>query len=47
MFILGCNVGVCCAKRSSFNICNRVVFPALSKPRNRSFPDFFHNPMKL
>lgn len=44
--LLGCRVGTCCANRSSFNIYNSVVFPALSNPKNSSFPDFFHNPEK-
>ena len=25
-------------------MCNRVVFPALSRPRNTSLPFFFHRP---
>lgn len=43
---LGCSVGTCCAIRSSFSICNKVVLPALSSPRNTSFPFFFVNPGK-
>ena len=25
-------------------MCKRVVFPALSSPKKRTFPDFFHRP---
>uniref|UniRef100_A0A0K2SZ70 Uncharacterized protein n=1 Tax=Lepeophtheirus salmonis TaxID=72036 RepID=A0A0K2SZ70_LEPSM len=25
-------------------MCNKVVFPALSRPKNKSFPDFFQSP---
>jgi len=32
---LGCCVGLCCDRRSSFSMCSSVVFPALSRPRNR------------
>lgn len=45
-YLLGCNVGTCCAMRSSFNIWSKVVLPALSNPRNKSFPLFFHSPKK-
>lgn len=42
--LLGCNVGTCWANLSSLSICSSVVFPALSRPRNNSLPDFFHKP---
>ena len=35
MFLLGCKVGLCIATLPSFNMCNSVVFPALSKPKNK------------
>ena len=41
---LACCVGLCWPIRSSFSMCNNVVFPALSSPRNTSLPDFFHSP---
>ena len=41
---LGWRVGTCWAILSSFSMCNKVVFPALSRPRNTSLPDFFHRP---
>ena len=31
----------------SFNMCRSVVLPALSSPRNSSFPDFCHSPSWL
>ena len=43
-YLLGCNDGTCCASLSSFNMCKRVVLPALSNPKNNNLPDFFHNP---
>ena len=36
---VGCCVGWCCCRRSSFNICISVVFPALSSPCNRTGVD--------
>lgn len=42
--ILANNVGTCWPTRSSLNICSSVVFPALSRPKNSSLPDFFHKP---
>lgn len=45
-YLLGCSVGTCWASLSSFNMCKSVVLPALSNPKNRSFPDFFHKPAK-
>lgn len=44
IILLGCNVGTCCAIRSSLSMCNNVVFPALSRPRNTSLPDFLYKP---
>ena len=38
--LLGCNVGTCWPSLSSLSMCRRVVLPALSKPKNTSFPDF-------
>lgn len=43
--LLGCSVGTCWANLSSLSICNNVVLPALSKPRNNNLPDFFHRPI--
>jgi hypothetical protein len=31
-------------RQRTFNICNSVVFPALSRPRNRSFACLFRSP---
>lgn len=42
--VLGCRVGTCCPSRSSLSMCRRVVFPALSSPRNTSFPVFLYKP---
>ncbi len=42
--LLGCSVGTCWPSRSSFNMCRSVVFPALSRPRKTSFPDFLYRP---
>ena len=42
--ILGWCVGTCWPILSSFSMCNRVVFPALSRPKNTSLPLFFHSP---
>ena len=44
--LLGCNVGTCCAILSSFSMCNNVVLPALSRPRNTNFPDFLYKPTR-
>jgi hypothetical protein len=32
------------ASQHTFSMCNSVVFPALSRPRNRSFACLFNNP---
>lgn len=42
--LLGCSVGTCWPSLSSLSMCSRVVLPALSKPRNTSFPDFLYKP---
>lgn len=42
--VLGCSVGTCCPSLSSLSMCRSVVFPALSSPRNTSFPVFLYNP---
>lgn len=44
---LGWSVGGAWWSRSSLSICNKVVFPALSRPRNTSLPDLFKKPAKL
>lgn len=44
VFLLGWSVGRCWASLSSLSMCNSVVFPALSRPKKRSLPDFFHKP---
>lgn len=43
--ILGWSVGTCCAIRSSFSMWSKVVLPALSNPKNTSFPLFFIKPV--
>lgn len=35
---------ICRPKIRTFNICNKVVFPALSRPRNRSFACLLRRP---
>lgn len=37
-------MGTCCPSLSSLSMCSSVVFPALSSPRNTSFPDFLYSP---
>lgn len=44
--LLGCSVGTCWPSLSSLSMCSRVVLPALSKPRNTSFPDFLYKPRR-
>ena len=44
---VGWSVGVGWAILLSFNMCRRVVLPALSSPRNSNFPDFCHSPSWL
>lgn len=41
---VGCNVGCKVANLSFFNICKRVVLPALSNPKNNNLACLFHNP---
>ena len=43
-YLLGCNVGTGCDILSSLSMDNNVVFPALSKPKNTSLPDFLYRP---
>ena len=45
-YILGWSVGTCWAMRSSLSMCNKVVFPALSNPKNTNLPVFFIKPMR-
>lgn len=46
-YLLGCKVGTCWANLSSLSMCNNVVLPALSKPRNNNLPDFFQRPVQI
>jgi hypothetical protein len=41
---VGCKVGCNVAILSFFNMCKRVVLPALSKPRNNNLACLFHKP---
>merc|ERR1711879_91033 len=41
---VGSKGGAKTAIRSSLSICNKVVLPALSSPKNISFPDLFIKP---
>ena len=42
--LLGWSVGIGCDMWPAFNTLNRVVLPALSRPRKIIFPDLRYNP---